>query len=133
MDPWTVSSGVAGFLSLAIELTKILKQFTDEVQSADAHTLLVETTALCEGMKKLRIFLQTEAKSDLSNSSALRLVIAICGDKIQKLHSKLTQFHNSRKRAQRLVWPFDKREYAETVEFLRHCTQTFAFSITVSS
>ena len=135
MDPWTVSTGVAGFLALAVEVTKILKQYIDEVNSAyaDAHTLLVETTGLCDCLEKFIKFLQSGAPSNLPNSSALRLIIAICEDKIRKLHTKLAKFHNSRKLAQRFAWPFDKREYTETIEFLRHCTQTFGFSVTVSS
>jgi len=135
MDPWTVSTGIAGFFALALEITKILKQYVDEVNSAsaDAHTLLVETTALCECLEKFIKFLRGDAISNLPSSSALRLIIAICDEKVRKLHTKLTKFHNSRKLAQRLMWPFDKGEYTETIAFLRHCTQTFGFSITASS
>ena len=136
MDPWTVSTGVAGFFSLAIEITKILKQYINEVKSAyaDAHTFLVETTALCGCLEQFIKFLRCGAAiGNLPNSSALRLIIAICDDKVRKLHAKLMKFHNSRGLTQRFTWPFDKGEYSETIAFLRHCTQAFGFSITVSS
>lgn len=134
MDPWTVSTGVAGFFALALEITKILKLYNEfDSAYADAHTLLVETTALCACLEQFIKFLQGEAAGNLPNSSALRLIIAICDDKIRKLHTKLTKFHNSRKLAQRLMWPFEKGEYTETIVFLRHCTQAFGFSTTVSS
>jgi hypothetical protein len=48
MDPFTISTGVAGFLSLSIELIGILNDYMTSVNSApkEANDLLIEITAL---------------------------------------------------------------------------------------
>jgi hypothetical protein len=53
MDAFTISTGVAGFLSLALEISKILKAYVDGVKSApeEARNLLVEVTALCHALE----------------------------------------------------------------------------------
>ena len=44
MDPFTIATGLSGFLSLAIQVTQILREYTETVKSAptDARNMLAE-------------------------------------------------------------------------------------------
>lgn len=61
MDPLSLSAGVAGVLSLALEMTKILTVYVSDVESApeEARGLLIEASALCSVLDQLVNFLQT--------------------------------------------------------------------------
>lgn len=56
MDPWGISTGVAGFLSLAIEITKILRAYISDAKNAleDANKLLMGVISLEQLVKFLR-------------------------------------------------------------------------------
>jgi hypothetical protein len=62
MDPLSISAAVAGFLSLAMDISKILKDYIDGVQTAheDAQNLLKEVAVLCHVLEKLVQFLRSE-------------------------------------------------------------------------
>jgi hypothetical protein len=91
MDPFTVSTGVAGFLSLAIEITKILSTYISDVKSApeDAKTLLAEVTALCSVLEDLVKFLRYDFKGNFTPTSTLYAAILACQKEIQNLSKKL--------------------------------------------
>ncbi|KAI5789891.1 hypothetical protein FPQ18DRAFT_410872 [Pyronema domesticum] len=98
MDPFTLSTGVAGFLSLAIEISKILGAYVSDVKHApeDAGNLLVEVDALCRVLEQLVEFLRNDAKglNNFDSTSALRVMIDSCHKQIHDLYQKLRKPQN---------------------------------------
>jgi hypothetical protein len=91
MDPFTLSTGVAGFLSLALEISKILGAYVSDYKSAreDAKDLITEVDTLCHMLDQLVRFLRNDAKCNFQPTSALCLVIKSCQEQIQDLYKKL--------------------------------------------
>lgn len=98
MDPFSISTGVAGLLSLAIELSTILDNYVSGFKSApeDADRILNEIDALCHVLKDLVKFLRDEDKHEnqsFSQTSFLCSTIRMCQEEIQKLCKKFNKFH----------------------------------------
>lgn len=123
MDPFTISTGVAGFLSLAIELTKILKTYISEVKDApqEASTLLETLEPLVEVLENFREFLEDDEISDAGLSfkkdSALVKVVDVCEKCIRTIRDQLKGFpakgkdsSTLRRKFERLKWPFQKED-----------------------
>jgi hypothetical protein len=142
MDPFTVSTGLAGFLSLALELAKSLSNYASGVKSApaDANLLYMEITALCNVLEDLIKFLRAEAsrgdQSAFQQESYLYSAIGLCQADIQKLYHKFEKFHGVDKIArllEQLKWPLRKDDCDRTVNMLQRFSQTFQFSLLVSN
>jgi hypothetical protein len=69
MGPLSVSSGVAGFLSLAMEISRILTAYIGNVKSApdDAHNLLKEILALCHVLEQPVTLLRNDVKGHFAH------------------------------------------------------------------
>jgi hypothetical protein len=150
MDPFTLSTGVVGFLSLAFQITQILNDYVSRLKSApqEAQTLLMEVTTLSLVLDQLVKFLQSEdAKGNSFNqTSVLCSVMMVCQSNIEGLYKKLDGVYGADKAKreklhgvemvarifERLKWPFSKVECQQIVKTLHRCTQTFEFSLTVS-
>ena len=115
------------------------------MQSApqDATTLHNELCALVQVLAHLRDFLDDEETNALGNafekSSALVAAVDLCAAEITALRVKLRAFklkpgdgRTLRQKWERLRWPFQKDEIVQTVCKLRHCTQIFHFSLSIS-
>ncbi|KAI5818441.1 hypothetical protein BZA77DRAFT_342841 [Pyronema omphalodes] len=141
MDAFTISTGVAGFLSLALEISKILKSYVDGVKSApeEAHTLLTNVTALCDVLEQLVRFLRKDYKGNFANTSAMAAAIEACKDQITQLYKKIENIEVSSDKSkitqvmERLKWPLRKEDYDNTISTVQRFTQTFQFSLTISN
>lgn len=139
MDPLSIATGVAGLLSLAKELVKIIIDYTGDVKSAtrDARSVLTEVTALSHVLQQLVDFLRkddTNSKCRFRETSALCSVIAICKNHIETLYRKVKfQGKPEKDLLGRLKWPFEKQECQEIVEVLHRCSQTFTFSLQIAN
>ncbi|KAI5785324.1 hypothetical protein FPQ18DRAFT_351459 [Pyronema domesticum] len=141
MDAFTISTGVAGFLSLALEISKILKAYVDGVKSApeEARNLLVEVTALCHALEQLMRFLRKDYKGNFAETSALVVAIEACRDQITELYKKIEKIEVSCEKSkiaqvmERLKWPLRKEDYDSTISTVQRFTQTFQFSLTISN
>jgi hypothetical protein len=87
MDAFTISTGVAGFLSLALEISKILKAYIGGVKSApeEARNLLVEVTALCHALEQLIQFLRKDYNGNFAETSALVVATDACKEQISNV------------------------------------------------
>lgn len=147
-DPFSIASGIAGFLSLAMEITKILVDYTANVKSApsDVTKMLEEVDALVEVLEQLKDFLEDNSdtisetiKNGFQENSALSTALKICKTEIEKLRRVLHKFKVRRTdkawldKLQRLKWPFSKEECLEITQRLNRCSQTFTFSMTISN
>ncbi|PWI75965.1 hypothetical protein PCL_06623 [Purpureocillium lilacinum] len=121
MDPLSVSAGVAGFISLGLEVTKSLIEFYKAYKDQDAHIahtigeldrLCVALVALDESLKSRKF---SSGEQDLV--SAIEEAIGECIDYIEELQHQAEKFakHQSRSvwakaaaGAHRLAYPFKK-------------------------
>jgi uncharacterized protein Yka (UPF0111/DUF47 family) len=141
MDAFTISTGVAGFLSLALEISKILKAYVDGVKSApeEARNLLAEVTALCQALKQLMRFLEEDYNGNFADTSALVVAIEAYKDQITKLYKKIKKIEVSCEKSkiaqvmERLKWPLCKEDYDSTISTVQRFTQTFQFSLTMAN
>jgi uncharacterized protein Yka (UPF0111/DUF47 family) len=141
MDAFTISTGVAGFLSLALEISKILKAYVDGVKSApeEARNLLAEVTALCHALEQLMRFLRKDYKGNFAETSALVVAIEACKDQITELYKKIEKIEVNCEKSkiaqvmERLKWPLRKEYYDRTISNVQRFTQTFQFSLTISN
>ncbi|KAF8463356.1 hypothetical protein BDZ91DRAFT_313566 [Kalaharituber pfeilii] len=136
MDPFTLATGITGFLAIALDVGKILSEYICEYKSAptDAQTLLEEITALSDMLKQLVKFLEEEdVKQDFHETSVLCRVIDLCKGKITSLRSTLVKLKKSGGFTDRLRWPFRKQECMDLASTLHHCAQTLQFSLTIAN
>ncbi|KAI5816856.1 hypothetical protein BZA77DRAFT_343876 [Pyronema omphalodes] len=141
MDPLTISTAVAGFLSLALEISKILKSYVDGVKSApqEAHDLWKTVTALCHVLEQLEQFLRKDYKGNFTNTSAMVVAIEACKSQIMQLYNKIeiieVNLEKSKitKAIERLKWPLRKDDYDSIISTIQRFTQTFQFSLTISN
>lgn len=142
MDPFTISTGVAGLLSLAMEITKILSAYISDVKSApeDAQNILTKVESLCYVLEQLVQFLRKDAKTlgKFESTSALCMVINSCQAQVQDLYQKLEQLQirsDSKVKGfiDRVKWPFRTEEYQSTVATLHQFVQIFQFSLQISN
>jgi hypothetical protein len=98
MDPFTLSTGIAGFLSLALEISKILGVYIGDVKSSpeDANNLLIEVAAFCHVLEQLIKFLRRDFTENITLSSALYVAITACQDHIQNLYKKIEKLQTPR-------------------------------------
>jgi hypothetical protein len=139
-DPLSVSASVAGSLSLALEITKILSAYVSDVKSApdDARTLLTEITALCHALDQLINLLRNDVKGNFAPISALYVVIMACQEHIQDLYKKMKKLQLQKNSLKGIIdrtvkWPLNKDEYRSTLATLQRFAQTFQFSLTISN
>ena len=136
MDPLTISTGVTGFLLLAIELVKILTEYTTTIKSApsEAQTLLTELVSLTQALQQLTDFLKKPEHSvSFHETSVLCSVVAICDTRIKNLHAKLDKFRSAGGIRDNWKWPFQKQECLEITQTLHHCAATIQLSLTISN
>ncbi|KAI5816207.1 hypothetical protein BZA77DRAFT_344472 [Pyronema omphalodes] len=141
MDAFTISTGVAGFLSLALEITKILTAYIDGVKSApeEARNLLAQVTALCHTLEQLTQFLRKDYNGNFAETSALISAVEACRDQITKLYKNIVKLEVRCEKGkisqamERLKWPFRKQDYDSTMATVQRFTQTFQFSLTISN
>jgi uncharacterized protein Yka (UPF0111/DUF47 family) len=141
MDAFTISTGVAGFLSLALQISKILKAYVDGVKSApeEARNLLAEVTALCHVLEQFMRFLEEDYNGNFAETSALVVAIEAYKDQITKLYKKIKKIEVSCEKSkiaqvmERLKWPLRKEDYDSTISTVQRFTQTFQFSLTMAN
>lgn len=68
IDPFTLSTGVSGLLSLTSEIIKLVKGYSDAVQSAsqEVQDLALQCRALAEVLEKLQNLLRSDALDDIA-------------------------------------------------------------------
>ncbi|KAF8459281.1 hypothetical protein BDZ91DRAFT_685276, partial [Kalaharituber pfeilii] len=137
MDPLSITAAVAGFVSLTIEVTKLLKEYTSTVKGAseEAHSLLREISVLGDVLKQLEEFLRNkELDGKIQRDSALSIVISQCQDMVKRVHSSLSKLRSpSAGFREHLKWPFKKEECTEIAESLHRYMLTIECSLNVSN
>jgi hypothetical protein len=137
MDGLSIASGVAGLVSLAIQLTKITSAYVSSIRGASksAAALYREFTSLQSTLIHLKTFLDNQpALGPFKDTSALGETIKFCKIKLEELLAKLQPLKNSSK-VERLLhtltYPLSEAQNKESIRDIQRCTQTFNLSLTV--
>jgi hypothetical protein len=131
MDPFTLSTGIAGFLSLTIEVIRILTDYFIDVKDApkDVQDLLDEVNAVPLVLGQLQTFLKDEEVDVLfEKTSILRSVMEACKTDIETVCSKISKLRKLGKGSKmkalathtkdRMAWPYSKDECQQILEKL---------------
>ena len=137
MDPFTLATGIAGILSLTLEVTKIVADYTKSVKAAadESHALAVELSGLTSVLESLKKFLASDgARFDFQNTSVLYSTTSTCHGKLISIRSTLKKFMERSEGMmwyRRIAWPIKRDEHKETVATLHQCMGIFQFSLSV--
>lgn len=136
-DPFTIATGVAGLLSLTLEITKITVEYVRGASKASGavEQFRQELIALQNVLKLFVEFLKFDApKGAFKETSVLYTANSSCETQLRKL---LTKFEKNMKGGRfsqavdRLTWPFDEKEHHRAVEDLHRYVQTFQFALNI--
>ena len=137
IDPFTLMTGMAGLISLAIEVTKITSDFASNVKGASGqvHDLLNELVAVKDVLQQFDTFLKTQdSLGPFAETCALISTEQYCAVKLKQLYEKLrrlTEGGKLRRGLHALAWPYKETENAEIILSLHRCAQTFQLALTV--
>ena len=132
-DPFTIGTGIAGLISLGLEITILTRQYAQGGHDAskDVRELLQELSALDDVLRQLSQFLENDAidNSSFSRTSALFQTQSACEAKPKEIYTKLLRRHDKPIKA--LTWPFIKKEHREAVMAIHRWVQTFHLALTI--
>lgn len=133
-----IASGVAGLISLGLELTTITYSYIHDVRDApeEAKQLHSELNSVLKSLEGLQLFLETEENRQMSFTSTSALVDStnLCNNDFGHIKSRLVKFKNlyeEKKWYRRLAWPFQKEEHARVLSRIKDYTHTFHFSVSL--
>ena len=137
IDPFTLMTGMAGLISLAIEVTKITSDFASSVKGAagQVHDLLNELVALKDVMQQFDTFLKSQdSLGPFSETCALISTVRYCTVTLKQLYEnlrRLTEGGKLRRGLHALEWPYKESKITEIILSIHRCAQTFQLALTV--
>ncbi|KAK0623897.1 hypothetical protein B0T14DRAFT_190945 [Immersiella caudata] len=150
MEALAAAASVAGLISLAIEIPKIIDSASTIWSAPDEAAQLARTMeALISALRKLEEFLKTDEARDIGMASDSALVIAISScqtrilDLAKKMRSQLppqspsgsasTPQSKLKKAVAMLRWPLDKKECLTVISELHALQSTFEFCLVMDN
>lgn len=139
MEALGLSSSVAGFLSLAIELSKILNTYINDVKDApqEASELSTKVSILSHVLEKSVDILRSDnmETNTFDEQSLLFSVVKSCEHHVNFVYKKLAKLRNIDKVAsmRRVLWPFQKDVCLQSIETLHRYAQTLRHLLIVSN
>jgi hypothetical protein len=143
-DPFTLATGVASIISIAIQLATVTNDFTRYAKEAFSgpQQLLEELRALSVVLEQLQDVLKSQnSSSNFTKASTLCIATSGCEARLRAMLQKLQKFsHTSTTRKvaeklshalQRIKWPLEARETREAAEDIHRYTQVFVFALTI--
>lgn len=137
MDGVSVASGIAGLISLALQVSGTVAIYINSIKerAKNIQELHDELLLLGEVLSGLRDFLASELAKGRSfdNNSVLQNAIRDCRTRIERVGDKLKPSEGGKfaRTLDKLKWPFEQREVTHMVESLRRYGQTFHFAVTI--
>ena len=134
-DPFSLATGIAGLISLSLEVTKIAQQYIQGVRhsSKDIDDFLQELAALTDVLRQLDAFLKKdEAGARLfDQTSVLVKTYKACRSSLEKTRSALQSRVNEHRLLKALTWPFVGKEHQEVISAILRWIHTFQFALTI--
>jgi hypothetical protein len=140
MDPFSITAGVAGLLSLAIQVHNIVSNYTASAKHAttESQELHTELRALVSVLEQLERFIERQSHlgGKFADSSILYSTTTTCVARLEPLRMMLDDFmastHSRRKRWLRNIkWPLGKEQHRQTLSVLHECVSVFHFSLSI--
>ena len=137
MDPLSIAAGIAGLLSLTLQVSKGIKTFAAAAihERRDVHNLVGEIESIHSVLEELFSFLKGPQVNAIvfQHSSALQIAMETCTRTIEDLQKRLQKLEAGRlaRSLERLKWPFSEKENQKVLETLGRCAATFQFALTV--
>jgi hypothetical protein len=136
MDPLSVAAGIAGLLSLSVQIVEIATKYGANSPKAQGLDIIFELRALTDVLKRLKEFLEgPDTPPTFSHVSTLLANNTRCRSKLQEILQRLekvVQDTNILKRVfRRLRWPLAEKEHRETIAEIQRYTKVFHFALTV--
>lgn len=133
MDPFSLTVGIAGILTLAAQTAKVARAFVNSAKHAkdSAKEMLQELDVLRSNLSRLEKFLKTgnQVGQSFDGTSVLVSSTIACRNKLTELYDKLDRV--DRNRTMQLKWPLGAKEHQETIGQLRAFAQWVQFALTV--
>ena len=136
MDPLSAASGVAGLLSLTIQVGMTIGAYVNSVKGASkaAQRLEREVQAFASVLKQLYEFLQSRDAEDVvfEPTSVLLVATNSCDKELNDLRKKLEKFSTGDKASrvlQKLSWPFTETENREIIDAIHRWAQLYSLSL----
>lgn len=149
MEVLGAAASVAGLISLAIEIPKIIDTAISMKSAPEEAGQLSRTVdALVAVLQRLEEFLKSDAAQDLemAGDSGLTLTISACQDRVVDLSKKLRKQSPAgttsstcpaTKRVKtalsRFQWPLDKKECLDLISQLHIMQSTFEFCLVLKN
>ncbi|ETN37213.1 uncharacterized protein HMPREF1541_08203 [Cyphellophora europaea CBS 101466] len=136
-DPISVSSGIAGLVTLGIQVTGVVYQYINAVKDRGKNVkeLHDELVLLGEVLSRLQYFLASNSAKahDFDEpDSVLSKAISACKERMERIGDKLKPKDSKFGRAvERLIWPFKEEEVQKLMESLRRYRSTFEFAANI--
>lgn len=139
MDGVSVASGIAGLISLAIQVSGTITTYYNAIKerSKNVQELLNELELLSHVLSDLRDFLQSKNARGLSfdTNSILQRAISDCRDRVERIGEALRPSDGGRfaRAIDKLKWPFEHKDVIQMVQNLRAYRETFHFAVTLEN
>lgn len=137
MDPLSIGFGVAGLVPLVASAIKLARSYWAGVRGAKEKvaTLITELEALHSNLNALQNLLDSKGPesepSASDQSSVLMSCSTACRVKLDVLVQKLDRPGIAKSKMSVLKWPFEEKEYNETISELRSLTTWMQFSLSI--
>lgn len=137
-DPLSVVAGVAGLLSLTIQVSDLLYKHVHAIKNApkDAQELVDELQSLRQVLSSLEVFLESQEMKGRKFKETSTLLGAIhgCQTKITELKlrvEKLINKHGLPQILERSKWYFQHEEHVEVITTLHRYLNIFQLSLNI--
>lgn len=134
-DPFSLAAGIAGLISLTLEITKTTRQYIRGVRRASKEVLelLQELAALAYVLRQLDIFLKSDGvgNPNFNQTSVLFQTYNACEKELKEIGLKLQKRRSDRKLFQALKWPLVGQEHQQFLGAIRRSAQTFQIALTI--
>ena len=135
VDPFSLATGIAGLISLSLEVTKFAHQYIHGVRNSSKHIedFLQELAALTDVLRQLEAFLKEDEAGERSfdQTSVLVKTYEACRSNLEKTRSTLQRRINEHKLLKALTWPFVGKEHQQVISAILRWIHTFQFALTI--
>ena len=138
MDPFSITAGVAGLVTLISQAVRLATRFTHGVTGASqqATTMIEALIQLERILKSLKLYLDSTSSAKGSmvdgQDSLLNDTIKSCHRRIDGILHRIYEAARG-SRTGILRWPFDKKDYEETLRDIRMFCQWIQLALTIEN
>ncbi|KAF2825614.1 ankyrin [Ophiobolus disseminans] len=139
MDPFSVTAGIAGLLSLSIQTHQIITNYIKSGRNAptEAKILVEKLTALTSVLERFKYFLEEQkGTGNFTQSSVLCDTTTNCDENLRNLHTTLAKFISATRSdstgLRRFVtWPLTSDKHHQTISMIHRYMEVFNMSLSI--